>query len=252
MSSPDEEPKLLPLEVDIPKEHLPEVLHVYDKESALLKDPAPPGYRIFQEDDVCMIPPINMVRRRQYRHWLKFLDRCPVKYVRKYPAPVPTKDEGTSIPAPPSIRSPLSTFAEVDCTTGRLDLSLERRLSSSNHSYVFLAPLTLSAPSLRGEVAVKLAKARRRDHEMLENEAMIYDEFPCELQQSTPSSPPVVPKFFGYYTPCCDSADSYVDKYDEEDVQGDVRWWLEDISPILLLEPCGKPIKANVLSSSNR
>jgi hypothetical protein len=39
MSSPDEEPKPLPLEVDIPKEHLPEVLHVYDKESALLGNP---------------------------------------------------------------------------------------------------------------------------------------------------------------------------------------------------------------------
>jgi hypothetical protein len=89
---------------------------------------------------------------------------------------------------------------------------------------------------------------------MLDNEAMIYDKFPCELQQSTPSSPPVVPKFFGYYTPSCDSVDSYEGE-DEEDasiVRRDVRKLLETtIGPILLLEPCGKPMNADMLSSSN-
>jgi hypothetical protein len=94
---------------------------------------------------------------------------------------------------------------------------------------------------------------------MLENEAIIYDKFPCELQQSTPSSPPIVPKFFGYYTPSCDSVDSYEgEDGDEEDtkiVQRDVRSLLLDdssISPILLLEPCGEEIKGHMLSSSNR
>jgi hypothetical protein len=105
MSSPDEEPMPLPLETDIPKELLPEVLHVYDKNaSALLKNPAPPVYRVFQEDDVCMTPFIDIVRRAQYRNWVKFVARCPIKFVRKYPVPVLTKDEGMFIPSP-SIRS---------------------------------------------------------------------------------------------------------------------------------------------------
>jgi hypothetical protein len=91
---------------------------------------------------------------------------------------------------------------------------------------------------------------------MLKDEAMIYDKFPCELQQSTPSSPPIVPKFFGYYTPCCYSADSYkAEDGDEEDakmVRRDVRnFLLNSISPILLLEPCGRPIDADMLSRSN-
>jgi hypothetical protein len=144
-------------------------------------------------------------------------------------------------------------------TIGQLDLSMGQRLGSSNHSYVFLALLTLpsgAAPSLRGQAVIKLAKGNRMDREMLENEAKIYDKFPCELQQSTPSSPPIVPKFFGYYTPSCDSVDSYKDiDGDEENtriVRRDVRKLLgTTISPILLLEPCGEEIEADMLSCSN-
>jgi hypothetical protein len=107
-------------------------------------------------------------------------------------------------------------------------------------------------PSLCVSVAVKLAKDNCRDRDMLQHEAMVYDKFPCELQ----STPPVVPKFFGYYAPSCDSADSYEgEDGDEEDasiVRRDVRKLLQDtISPILLLEPCGKPIDSSVLSRSN-
>ena len=51
---------------------------------------------------------------------------------------------------------------------------------------------------------------------MLEHEAMIYNKFPCELQQVTPSTPPIVPKLFGYYTLCCDSADTYEDEHDAQ------------------------------------
>jgi hypothetical protein len=83
---------------------------------------------------------------------------------------------------------------------------------------------------------------------MLENEAKIYDKFPWELQESTPSSLPVVPKFFRYYEPSCESLDSYMgEDGNEEDarkVQEDVAELLQvTISPILLLECCGKPIK---------
>ena len=87
---------------------------------------------------------------------------------------------------------------------------------------------------------------------MLEHEAEIYDKFPCELQESTPSSPPVVPKFFGYYEPSCESVYSYQgDDGDEEDakrVQEDVAKLLQvTISPILLLEHCGKPMKEHTI-----
>jgi hypothetical protein len=87
---------------------------------------------------------------------------------------------------------------------------------------------------------------------MLENEAKIYDKFPCDLQESTPSSPPVVPKFFGYYEPSCESVDSYTSEDgNEEDarkVQEDVAELLQvTISPILLLEPCGKPMKQDMM-----
>jgi len=149
--------------------------------------------------------------------------------------------------------------ANLDCRTiGQLDLS-QKRLGSGNHSYVFLASFTLpscAAPPLRGEVAVKLAKVRLKDREMLENEAKIYDEFPCELQESTASSPPAVSKFFGYYTPSCESVDSYKDDGGDEEsartVRRDVCKLLQSIiSPILLLEPCGEPIKAGMPSTSN-
>jgi hypothetical protein len=119
MSSTDEEPKplpALPFDVDIPKEHLPEVLHVYDKDSsALCKNLVLSArvYHTFQEDGVRMISVEDIVTRRmgERRNWEKFLARCPVKFIRKYPVPVPTKDEGMFIPhLPPS--GPLYTHAQ--------------------------------------------------------------------------------------------------------------------------------------------
>lgn len=94
---------------------------------------------------------------------------------------------------------------------------------------------------------------------MLRNEAKIYAKFPCELQESTPSSPPVVPKFFGYYEPSCDLLDSYKrEDGDEEDAstipapERHIVWVLNNISPILLLEPCGRAVEAEELSNSFR
>lgn len=92
----------LPLEVDIPNEHLPEVLEVYDKDaSALYINPVSRVYRHFQENGVCIVPSIDMVREELGREglyccWAEFLAHCPVKFVRKYPAPacVLAKDEG--------------------------------------------------------------------------------------------------------------------------------------------------------------
>ncbi|KAI9431932.1 hypothetical protein H4582DRAFT_1884603 [Lactarius indigo] len=179
----------------------------------------------------------------EYHNWEKFLARNPIRFVRKYPVRIPTthKDEDS---------------ATLHCrTVGQLEFSRfgEQRLGDGTHSYLFLASFTPSctAPSLRGEVVVKLAKAHRADREMLENEAEVYDRFPRELQEFTPSSPPLVPKFFGYYTPSCASVDSYKgDNGDEEDaraVRRDVCKLLQStISPILLLEHCGEPINTKM------
>src|SRR5579859_2169312 len=97
-SDEHEEPKLLPLQVDIPKEHLPEVLDVYDKQAlALFREPLPRGSFYTKKT-------IDENAMAKYRSWAKFVARWPIKYVRKYPVPVPTKDdEGMFIPgaAPP-------------------------------------------------------------------------------------------------------------------------------------------------------
>jgi hypothetical protein len=91
---------------------------------------------------------------------------------------------------------------------------------------------------------------------MLTNEAKIYAKFPCELQEPTPSSLPVVPKFFGYYEPSCEFVDSYkcedVDEENAGTMRTHIRKLLDSISPILLLEPCGKDLNGEKLSESNR
>lgn len=88
---------------------------------------------------------------------------------------------------------------------------------------------------------------------MLTNEAEIYAKFPCELQESTPSSPPVVPKFFGYYEPSHDLLDRYRRENGDEENASTVptlSFVLNNISPILLLEPCGRAVKDGELSKS--
>lgn len=94
------------------------------------------------------------------------------------------------------------------------------------------------------------------DKQMLVHEAKIYDKFPCELQGSTPSSQPVVPRSYGYYEPSCDSLDNYkVDDGDEE-LASKVQCWVHliksFIKPMLLLEPCGKQVEVEKLSTSNK
>jgi hypothetical protein len=144
-------------------------------------------------------------------------------------------------------------------TIGQLDLRRRRNLGSGNHSYVFLAPLTLppcEGQTLRAEVAVKLTKLSCWDLDMLKTEVAMYEKFPCELQESTPSSPPVVPRFYGCYAPNGRSVDSYKDDDGDEEAASIVRTHvlevLGTISHILLLEPCGKQIKVETLSTSNK
>lgn len=94
---------------------------------------------------------------------------------------------------------------------------------------------------------------------MLLNEAKIYNAFPRELQAG---NNPVVPKFYGYYVPSteafeCDDngneggSDDDTDNFDEKE-WNTVRSMLDVISPILLLEACGKDVQSHYLSDKDR
>ena len=142
-------------------------------------------------------------------------------------------------------------------TTGRLDLRHNKYLGSGNHSLVALAPFTLPssvvAPSVRGAVAVKLARPYFEEHEMLLNEAKIYNAFPRELQEGTSDRPPVVPKFYGYYVPSREAFDNQ--SYDDKSIEQDRKaiWEkIKGVTPLLLLEPCGIEIRAACLPYAER
>ncbi|KAF8268121.1 hypothetical protein EI94DRAFT_1800879 [Lactarius quietus] len=219
MSSSGEESVLLPLEVNILKEQLPDVL----------------DYNVHDKNSILIIPVGDPSRLALYRSWEKFLARCPVKFVRKYPMHGSTGEEAAGNVSKAS--APLDHR-----TIGQLDLSQQRHLGTSNHS-----PCTTHTPVGCWAISV--------DRYMLENEAKIYDKFPSELQEFTPSSVPIVPKFFGYYEPSCESVDNYKsDDGNEEDakrVREDVLKLLQiTVSPILLIESCGKPIKADMVYRS--
>jgi hypothetical protein len=143
-----------------------------------------------------------------------------------------------------------------DPTAGRLDFRCSKPLGEGNHSYVVLAPLTLPstppAPSIRGTVAVKMAKSQTSQREMLRNEAKIYNAFPRKLQEGSSNAPPIVPKFYGYYVPSLKAFDSTAcDKFPKEEwVHLDaIRDIVEEMTPILLLESCGEQVQD--LSSKN-
>ncbi|KAH9959957.1 hypothetical protein BC827DRAFT_424009 [Russula dissimulans] len=172
-----------------------------------------------------------------------FIERYPIRFVRIYPPPTPTDKDDRSV----MLDHP---------TTCRLDLRYTRHLGSGHHSDVVLAPLTLpssvATPSVRAAVAVKIAKPHPREREMLLNEAKIYNAFPRELQEGTSHQAPVVPKFYGYYVPSREAFDSQsYDDIIEEDRK--VVWnIIRRVTPLLLLEPCGREIRALSLSRTGR
>src|SRR6266404_2043783 len=132
-------------------------------------------------------------------------------------------------------------YATLDCDTVRqVDLRQRRKfLGHSNHSYVFLAPLTLSSgaamPTVRGGVVVKIARAHcEEDCDMFTNEAEFYDSFAGVLQGCDSPSPPI---FYGYYFLSLESINHY--KEDESTVLRDVLNFLLCLTPMLLLEYCG-------------
>ncbi len=89
---------------------------------------------------------------------------------------------------------------------------------------------------------------------MLRNEAETYDSFPGALQGCDPSSPSIVPKFYGYYLLSLESLARYrahaVDDETALTVLRDALRFLLCLSPMLLLEFCGEPIRPKSLSTS--
>jgi hypothetical protein len=87
------------------------------------------------------------------------------------------------------------------------------------------------------------------DHSMLLNEAKIYSAFPRNLQDG---DIPVVPKFYGYYSPCPEAL-LWVDNGNDDDLEKK-KWkamrnvLLRSITSFLLVEACGEQVDANMLS----
>lgn len=92
---------------------------------------------------------------------------------------------------------------------------------------------------------------------MLLEEAKVYNAFPRDLQDG---DVPVVPKFYGYYVPSTEASDR--DDSGDDDGGNDygvdeeewksVRKVIKKITPILLLEACGKQVRTTRLSHDDR
>ncbi|KAI9069031.1 hypothetical protein FKP32DRAFT_1641399 [Trametes sanguinea] len=156
-----------------------------------------------------------------------------------------------------------------------LYLKESNRLGTGHHSDVYRAPFTLppplSAHSRTGQVTVaaKLAFPHCTAHLLLHNEARTYAAFPEHAQQEycgynvvppcrfpVPVGP-IVPKSYGFYLPVGDDG-KIVDGYRREIAKHgacmgqyepcEVPW----LSPILLLEECGEPVKPKKFTVDQR
>lgn len=88
---------------------------------------------------------------------------------------------------------------------------------------------------------------------MLMDEARIYNAFPHDLQRG---DDPVVPKFYGCYTPYFKVSDPVGNANGSGNLDKE-EWTRETIpscmvGPILLLEPCGSAVRTHTLSHSDR
>ncbi|KAI0649765.1 hypothetical protein C8Q79DRAFT_901234 [Trametes meyenii] len=181
----------------------------------------------------------------------------PIKYIRHYPTF--KRDDGGDTSAEGTSTEP---------RVAQLYLSKANRFGAGNHSYVYRAPLTLpeplSAHSPTGQVTVaaKLSYARCTAHNLLRNEARVYNSFPKNIQEEycgynivpqcrfpVPAAP-IVPKFFGYYLPVDGRGnvlDNHHDKCSEREPCS-VSW----PSPILLMEECGNPVEPSQFTLEQR
>jgi hypothetical protein len=108
LSTSGKEAVPLPLEGNVPKECLPDVLDVYDKNgSTLLRITIPYYYNVHDKNSILIIPAGDPPRMAQYYNYQKFLARYPVKFVRKYPCQVPTTPKGEGMFISASSSSPL-------------------------------------------------------------------------------------------------------------------------------------------------
>jgi len=155
---------------------LPDILEVYDDHPSILL-----GHehsRICRDNTI----PSRLLFRDV---WWRFTRLgYPVKFVRVYPPRIPvTKGDGFVKPR-----------------SGWINLQCAHHLGNGSHSDVIreylVLPCTGTAPGQVDPIAVKLA---RSDVDMLWTEAKIYNAFPRALQEGSPHTPPVVPKFYGFY-----------------------------------------------------
>ncbi|KAL0954503.1 hypothetical protein HGRIS_003470 [Hohenbuehelia grisea] len=188
-------------------------------------------------------------------------------------------------PVSPSDPDLPSSKPKVAC----LNLASPPLLGVGSHSVAYRGALRLPAPLL-GEtpdgtvsVAVKLAINADGARDMLRNEAKTYDSFPQHMMEEwlgmnlvLPIKSPqpigaVAPKFFGYYVPeeatearCKRDADARRDRKLQGDGDSDSNYWPlpgryrddgpseEVLSPVLLLEDCGVPVRFSDISERHR
>jgi hypothetical protein len=134
-----------------------------------------------------------------------------------------------------------------------LNLDSSPLIGIGHHSNVYRAVITLpeglSARTPTGQVTVvaKTAFPRSEARSLLRNEGKIYDKMPrhmseewCGLNMVPPLAAPVpvgpiAPKFYGFYVP----------------TSANGKHW-EELSPILLMEECGRPVKPKNLTVEQR
>ena len=158
--------------------------------------------------------------------------------------------------------------------TGFLRLSAKRMHGFGNHSSVYRAtlvppaPLTTNSRSKDGEVTViaKMAFGNAEDRHHLHREGCTLHQLSrrrlrhlqqewCglnvirNLRHPVPIGP-VVPKFYGYYVPESDGLDKWCD--DCKSKPGYCFRVSEHLSPILLTEDCGTPVKPEQLTCAQR
>ncbi|TBU30409.1 hypothetical protein BD311DRAFT_659140 [Dichomitus squalens] len=183
-------------------------------------------------------------------------------YKRYFPSPEEPKGNGeeetAESEATPSLKE----------NVAHLYLRKKNRFGSGNHSFVYRAPLTLPPPlsgrSPTGQVTVaaKLAYSRCTAHELLHNEARVYDTLPKHLQEDwcgynvvpqcrfpVPVGA-ITPKFFGFYLPVDKEGKFMMKRHAgcSEDEPHAVEW----ASPILLMEECGTPVEPAEFTADQR
>ncbi|KAI0329800.1 hypothetical protein GY45DRAFT_1435189 [Cubamyces sp. BRFM 1775] len=205
----------------------------------------------------------------------------PIKYRRViYPVPqleasgdsgMKTDDKKGSESLTDYILPPRDSDAEE--RVAHLHLRQKSRLGMGNHSFVYHAPLTLPPPlsaySPTGQVTVaaKLAFPHCSAHALLHNEARAYSAFTEDAQHEycgyniippcyyPVPVVPIVPKFYGFYLPVGDDG-KFMDEFalhekEHRNCSGGsckVPW----ISPILLMEECGQPVKPHKFTMDQR